>query len=83
MQPPPGLWNVKILHRGGDVNARCLNDVTLLHFAAQTSHVDVLNLLLEHGADVMAKIGNGVTPLQAAEEQGWEENVAILRDRGE
>ncbi len=56
--------------------------MTPLHFAAQTSHVDIVMLLVERCADVMAKSENGITPLMASEEQGWEENVAILSVKG-
>jgi ankyrin repeat protein len=58
----------RLLSVGADVNATCwhMNDMTPLHFACKKGHVQVLNELLDHGADVETKDVFGRTPLHFA-----------------
>ena len=46
------------------------------------AHVEVVRLLVEAGADVNLGDGQGVTPLEHAEQSGYDEIVAILREAG-
>jgi len=45
-------------------------------------HVDVLELLLAHGADVNAKTEKGQTAISLAKEKGHTEIVELLRKHG-
>lgn len=49
-----------------DVNARYKNGNTLLHYAANRGHLDVVTLLLKKGADINARDKAGRTPLHEA-----------------
>jgi len=51
---------------------------TALHLAAGWGRVDVVKLLLEHGADKTAKNKHGRTALELAKEAGFEEVVKAL-----
>ena len=46
------------------------------------AHTEVVRLLVEAGVDVNRADGQGVTPLAHAEQQGYDEIAAILRDAG-
>ena len=46
------------------------------------AHTEVVRLLVEAGVDVNLADGQGVTPLAHAEQQGYDEIAAILRDAG-
>jgi ankyrin repeat protein len=46
------------------------------------AHVEVVRQLVEAGADVNLADGQGVTPLAHAEQRGYDEMVAILREAG-
>ncbi len=55
---------VALLQKGMDVNVRGEHDsLTPLHFAAQNSHVGVVRLLLDAGAEIDAPSKDGETPL--------------------
>ena len=51
---------------GVGVNARDWVDMTLLHWAAMGGHTDVLELLVEKGADLDTQDGRGLRPVHAA-----------------
>jgi ankyrin repeat protein len=65
---------------GHDVNLQGANCYTALHAAAENGHLDVIKLLLEHGARVEARLDNGETPLDLAIAAGKEEAARLLRD---
>jgi ankyrin repeat protein len=44
--------------------------------------LEVVRLLLEHGADVEVKINVGLTALQLAADEGHDEVVKLLRKHG-
>ena len=52
---------------------------TPLHFAAANGNMEVLNLLLLHGAHADRADKHGVTPEMVAEENGWLECSVVLR----
>jgi ankyrin repeat protein len=55
----------------------------VLHWAAVRHHKEIVALLLVHKADVNAKSKSGQTPLDWAESQGDNEDVAeLLRQHG-
>lgn len=50
--------------------------------SGDAEHVEVVRQLVEAGADVNLPDGQGVTPLAHAEDAGYDEMVAILREAG-
>ncbi|MCJ1380187.1 hypothetical protein MMC17_003290 [Xylographa soralifera] len=80
-----GLYNCKI-----DLNARARNGETSLScFAMQryfceepTRSIEVLNWLLEHGADINAQEGNGQTATMRAMRNGNHRMLELLLQRG-
>jgi len=50
--------------------------------AAFAGNVELVNLLLEKGADPNARNGEGKTPLTFAREKGHDSVVELLRKRG-
>jgi len=70
-----------LIDAGADVNAsdpRAANGGTALIFAAMFNRADVVDLLLERGADAGAKDGNGLTAADNARNRGLTEIVAKL-----
>jgi len=55
---------------------------TALHLAASRGHEAVVRLLLEHGADFLAKRNDGVTPLHLAASFGRAAIVRLLVENG-
>lgn len=53
---------------------------TPLHFAAANGNIEVINLLLHHGAHADRADKHGVTPEMIALQNNWLECAAILRD---
>ena len=51
---------------GSDVNLRGLGNMTPLHRASQNGHEEMVELLIENGADVNAMTDSGETPLDWA-----------------
>ena len=74
------------LKEGANVNARDdINDAPALMYAvwASEGNTEVVSLLLEAGADVNAKAGNGITALMlAAEDNKYPETVSFLLKAG-
>jgi hypothetical protein len=64
------------------VNARGGREVTPIHAAARVGHVDVISLLLEHGADMDGRGDDGMTPLHLALSCGRVEAAQFLLERG-
>jgi Ankyrin repeats (3 copies) len=81
----PSLSNVArlLLKHGADVNARTDKDKghsTPLHLAAHFGRLEVVHVLLEHGADVGTEDGSGRTALQLASDKGHHEIMKLLSE---
>ena len=50
--------------------------------ASDRGELEVVRLLLEHGADVEAKKNDGKTALQEAADEGDDKVVKLLREHG-
>ena len=53
-----------------------------MHQASINGALEVVRLLLEHGADVKARKKKGKTALQVADEKGHNYVVELLREHG-
>jgi len=56
--------------------------ITPLHYASEHGHTDVIQLLIDHGADIDAKNKWGTTPLHLASSHGHTEIVKLLKANG-
>jgi uncharacterized protein len=74
----------ELLRRGADVNAVAQNQLGVhpINSAAAGNHTDVVQVLLDHGADPNAREAAGFAPIHAAAHSGNEELYRLLVDRG-
>lgn len=82
-----GFENAKtLLEKGADVDETQVSGeaagYTCLMMAARNQRPDIVNFLVENGANVNAKAENGNTPLSLAEEENDQEMVALLKELG-
>ena len=63
-----------------DANIRGVDGYTATHAAAANGHMEVLQFLVVHGADINARLDTGETPLMLG--AGHPEVVACLRSLG-
>jgi ankyrin repeat protein len=68
-----------LAHGCGDIDRRCIDERTALHYACGRGHVRVVRALLGPGADPHAVDRDGETPLSRAVRLGREECVAMLQ----
>ena len=66
------------LDEGTDPKVADLNGWTPLHFAAQALDPDRVRLLIEHGADVDAQNGLGVTPIGVALMRATDDDHGVI-----
>jgi serine/threonine-protein phosphatase 6 regulatory ankyrin repeat subunit B len=72
-----------LLEKGADaVQMRTDYSCTPVIVAAQNGHVEVVRVLLEHGAKVNSARSNGGTALMVAAEKGHPETVRLLLEKG-
>jgi ankyrin repeat protein len=68
-----------LLARGADVNTRCKDLGTPLHHAAYFGNVEIVRLLLDHGAQVNAVDDFGKSPLHAVSHGEYESQEDGIR----
>jgi uncharacterized protein len=68
----------KLLARGADPNVTQQGGWTPLHQAADHGHVELVQLLLEHGAHRHSRSEDGRLPVEMARTKGFQETVLIL-----
>jgi len=71
-----------LLAAGANPNVRSEANYTTLHKAAVHGNLDVVRMLLDHGADVHAVRDGGHTPMDDAKEKGHVAIADLLRARG-
>lgn len=76
------LTNVKTLVTEKNVNSRSTWGFTPLNVACYCGHLEIINFLLDSGADVRLDDGEGWTPLHAACRSDRTDAVKLLLDRG-
>lgn len=80
---PSGIAGARLLAEAGtDVNARQHGGYTALHSAAQHGAIDVIDLLLDHGANPDLAADDGRRPVDFARERGHADAAAHLVQRG-
>ena len=72
-----------LLENGADIDAQDHDGRTPLHWASDVGALEVVRVLLEHGADDVEVKGNdGMTALQEAAERRHDAVVELIRERG-
>lgn len=72
---------IRLLKVGTDVNTVALDDWTPLTIAADEGQLAVVQILIEHGADVNKPVGN-ISPMFFAASSGHAEIVKYLKEHG-
>jgi cytohesin len=71
-----------LIDYGANVNARMYDYWTPIHVSAYNGNLEIVELLLERGADTCMKDDDGLTAYQVALRQGHRKVVDLLRDHG-
>lgn len=73
-----------MLNRGANKEHRNISDYTPLSLAASGGHIEVIKLLLRHGAEINSRTGSklGISPLMLAAMNGHTEAVHLLLEHG-
>ncbi|KAF5669312.1 ankyrin repeat [Fusarium denticulatum] len=64
------------------INAKGLDGFTPLHCAAKCGHVGLVDLLIQHGAEIKAPDGNGRTPMHLAAAEDYSELLQKFLNHG-
>nr|VZI30037.1 unnamed protein product [Spirometra erinaceieuropaei] len=64
--------------KSDNVNAEGRNGLTPLHMAVHYNHVQLVELLLDHGADASCAAGNGYTALHIAAKKNHQDIASLL-----
>lgn len=67
-----------LLKKGADVNYKCKENISAMHYACFYGHHIMVDILLDHGADANSKSKWNVTPLMTACARGHKEVVELL-----
>ena len=70
-----------LIERGAHVLMPNNSKTTALHCAASTGNIAMCQLLVAKGADVRAEDEDGDSPIDVAEDGGWEDVCAFLRQQ--
>ena len=83
-QENPDISIVKELlnHPDADPNKSDLDGNHLIHIVSIKKNLDILNLLIEKGADLKVKNGDGFTALHCCCQQNWTEGIQVLLQHG-
>nr|WP_232046508.1 ankyrin repeat domain-containing protein [Sphingobacterium daejeonense] len=68
-----------LIEAGAEVNVLQSSRISPLHLAAQQGNVDLIIILLEHGANIAIKNDFGQTASDLAAEKGYNEIAEILK----
>lgn len=80
-----GNWNIAaaLISRGSEVNTKTTkNQITPLYWAAKRGHKDIVELLINNGANVNPRTKRGKTPLSAAIKKGRRAVAELLWEHG-
>lgn len=77
----PPEWIVRMIDLGADIHHRWRGETPFFE-AARGQALDVMELLMRHGADINAKNNDNRTPLITSAQGGWESSVGWLLDQG-
>ncbi|KAL6614834.1 hypothetical protein ACP70R_037104 [Stipagrostis hirtigluma subsp. patula] len=70
-----------IIRYGGDINRPMKDGTTALHRAVCDGNIEMVELLLENGADIDKLDNNGWTPRALADQQGHDEIQLLFKSR--
>lgn len=71
-----------LIQHGFDVNRKDKRKIAAIHYLAQSGSYDALNSIIEAGANINAKDGNGNTPLILSISRNRPRNTTLLLDHG-
>ena len=78
----PNVLDHLIVHFHFNVNSKTGRGYSPLHYAAYHGHTNIVELLLNRGAEVNSETGDGWTPLRYAEHYGHDVVVELLKSQG-
>ena len=67
-----------LIENGGNFNFKDIDNISLLHYAVDNKNINIVNILLQKGADICQFTNEGKTPLHIAASKGNEKIVKTL-----